>query len=174
MSPIFEYAADLYREMRAEWYVYLEAEYAQAEAGSGGAMLNVQGRRDAIDPFSLLTGPWSRVIRYAAPELIEWFESHGRPSPSQFEREWFTSWLGEMPEPDAVDAAIPAGTAVRLKDYPSMLGWPSLQVGRIDSFEIPGPGLVPLYNIAMESGARIEMVSADSFVVLHERHKADC
>lgn len=97
MSPIFQYAADLYRDMRQEWDLHLEAEYAKAEKGAHGAMLNSLGRREAIDPYSLLIGPWSRVVKYATPELVEWFESHGRPSPAQFEREWFNSWLGEEP-----------------------------------------------------------------------------
>lgn len=101
MSPIFEYARDLYREMRGEWYVYLEAEYAAAERGAHGSMLNVEGRRQGIDAFDLLTAPWPRVLQLASPELVEWFESHGRPSPSQFEREWFQSWLGEEPLPPA-------------------------------------------------------------------------
>lgn len=101
MSPIFQYAADLYRDMRQDWDAYLESEHAKAEEGSHGSMLNSLGRREGIDPYSLLTGPWSRVIRYAAPELVEWFESHGRPSPSQFEREWFIAWLGEEPLPVA-------------------------------------------------------------------------
>ena len=99
MSPIFQYAADLYRDMRQEWDLLLEAEYAKAEEGSHGAMLNSLGRREAIDPYSLLIGPWSRVVKYATPELVEWFEEHGRPSPAQFEREWFNSWLGEEPPP---------------------------------------------------------------------------
>lgn len=107
MSPIFQYAADLYREMRQEFELELEAAYAAAEEGSGGAMLNSLGRREGIDPYSLLTGPWSRVIRYATPELVEWFESVGRPSPAKFEREWFANWVGEVPLPEAVEFVMP-------------------------------------------------------------------
>lgn len=179
MSPIFEYARDLYREMRGEWYVYLEAEYAAAERGANGSMLNVEGRRQGIDAFDLLTAPWSRVLEHASPELVEWFESHGRPSPSRFEREWFTSWLGEEHEPPAMDAAIPLGTAVRFKKY-DMIGWPSLERARIVGHEHPGAGLATLYNLRTDSGATIEMASSDSFTVIYEsapaefEHKADC
>lgn len=100
-SPIFQYAADLHREMRQEFELILEAAYAAAEEGAHGSMLNVLGRREGIDPYSLLTGPWSRVAKYASRELEDWFEQKGRPSVSQFEREWFANWQGEIPEPDA-------------------------------------------------------------------------
>ncbi|GAB6938343.1 hypothetical protein ACQP60_04280 [Isoptericola variabilis] len=90
-SAIFAHAAAQWSEMRAEFDVVLEAAYAKAEEGSHGKVLNARGRREGIDPFSLLTGPWSRVAAYAAPELIEHFETVGRPSLAQFEREWLAA-----------------------------------------------------------------------------------
>lgn len=95
MSPIFAYAAELYREMREEFELHIEAAHASAEAGTRGAMLNKHGRAEGIDAYSLMTGPWSRVERYGSAELIEWCELHGRPSVARFEREWFASWQGE-------------------------------------------------------------------------------
>lgn len=102
MSPIFAYAADQYRQMRREFDDVLEAAYVAAEQGAHGSMLNSAGRSAPIDPYSLLTGPWSRVLKYASPELIEWFEEVGRPSVTEFEREWFANWLEEEPLQDAV------------------------------------------------------------------------
>jgi hypothetical protein len=101
MSPIFTYAAELYREMREEFELTVEAAHAAAEEGTRGAMLNKHGRAEGIDAYSLMTGPWSRVERYGSPELIEWCELHGRPSVARFEREWFTSWQGAEPLPEA-------------------------------------------------------------------------
>lgn len=101
MSPIFTYAAELYREMREEFELSVEAAHAAAEEGTHGSMLNKHGRAEGIDAYSLMTGPWSRVERYGSPELIEWCESNGRPSVARFEREWFASWQGETPLPDA-------------------------------------------------------------------------
>lgn len=100
MSPIFTYAAELYATMRADFELTVEAAYQAAEKQTGGAVLNRQGRAEGIDPYSLMTGPWSRVVKYGAPELVQWAEDFGRPSVTQFEREWFAAWLGE-PLPEA-------------------------------------------------------------------------
>lgn len=98
-SPIFAHAADLYREMRREFDVVLEAAYAAAEEGTGGSLLNAAGRAAPVDAYSLLMGPWSRVLKYGSPELIEWFQVHGRPSVAEFEREWFHARHAPEPEP---------------------------------------------------------------------------
>jgi hypothetical protein len=63
-----EYRDEVYRQWRA------------AEAATNGYMLNRTGLREGIDERSLFAGPESRVRKYASPELIEWFESHPRPT----------------------------------------------------------------------------------------------
>ena len=63
-----EYQDEVYRQWRA------------AEAATNGYMLNRAGQRVGIDERSLFAGPESRVRKYASPELIEWFESHPRPT----------------------------------------------------------------------------------------------
>jgi hypothetical protein len=63
-----EYRDEVYRQWRA------------AEAATNGYMLNRAGLREGIDERSLFAGPESRVRKYASPELIEWFESHPRPT----------------------------------------------------------------------------------------------
>lgn len=88
MSAIFRNAAYQYREMRQEFELVLEAAYAKAEEGTGGAMLNARGRAEGVTAYSLLMGQWRRVELYGSPELIEHFQKHGRPSVSDFESEW--------------------------------------------------------------------------------------
>lgn len=63
-----EYRDEVYRQWRA------------AEAATNGYMLNRAGQRSGIDERSLFVGPESRVRKYASPELIEWFQSHPRPT----------------------------------------------------------------------------------------------
>lgn len=70
-----EYRDEVYRQWLA------------AEAATNGYMLNPAGRRSGIDERSLFVGPESRVRKYASPELIDWFESHPRPTRAS----WFGS-----------------------------------------------------------------------------------
>lgn len=91
MSVIFDHAAALWHDMRSEFDLVLEAAYARAEDGTHGKLLNRRGRAAGIDPYSLLTGPWSRVAAYGSDELLEHFRAVGRPSLDRFEREWLAS-----------------------------------------------------------------------------------
>ena len=76
---------DAEQEYRAEVY----RQWLAAEAATNGYMLNRAGQRGGIDEHSLFVGPESRVRKYASPELIEWFESHPRPTR--------VSWFGSAP-----------------------------------------------------------------------------
>ncbi len=72
-----EYRDEVHRQWRA------------AEAATNGFMLNRAGQRRGIDERSLFTGPESRVLKYASAELIDWFQSHPRPTR--------VSWFGSAP-----------------------------------------------------------------------------
>jgi hypothetical protein len=63
-----EYRDEVYRQWLA------------AEAATKGYLLSRAGQRRGIDERSLFTGPESRVLKYASAELIEWFQSHPRPT----------------------------------------------------------------------------------------------
>jgi hypothetical protein len=67
---------DAEQEYRDEVYRH----WLAAEAATNGFMLKRDGRYRGIDERSLFVGPESRVRKYASPELIEWFESHPRPT----------------------------------------------------------------------------------------------
>jgi hypothetical protein len=70
-----EYQDEVYRQ------------WLHAENATKGVMLNKAGLKAGIDERSLFTGPEVRVRKYASPELIEWFESHPRPTRAS----WFGS-----------------------------------------------------------------------------------
>lgn len=74
------------RRQRAEqeWRDEVYRQWLHAEAATKGVMLNRAGERKGIDERTLFTGPEARVSRYASPELIEWFESHPRPTRASF------------------------------------------------------------------------------------------
>lgn len=54
--------------------------FVQAEEATNGHMLNPAGRRAGIDPRSLFVGTEARARKYASPELLEWWDEHGRPT----------------------------------------------------------------------------------------------
>lgn len=62
------------RRMYAET-VYLQ--WLQAETATNGNLLNRAGRAKGIDPATLWSGPAARARKYAAPELLEWWERNG-------------------------------------------------------------------------------------------------
>lgn len=79
-----ERARDRQRRREDEWRDEVYRQWLQAEAATNGYMLNKAGRRAGINERSLFTGPESRVAKYASPELIEFFESHPRPTRASF------------------------------------------------------------------------------------------
>jgi hypothetical protein len=68
-------------------------QWLAAEAATNGFMLSQAGRYQGIDERSLFAGPESRVRKYASAELIEWFESHPRPTRVS----WFGSASARRP-----------------------------------------------------------------------------
>ena len=79
-----ERARDRRRWLNAEHRDEIYRQWLQAEAATRGVMLNKAAQRAGIDERSLFTGPESRVVKYASPELFEWFEEHGRPTRAAF------------------------------------------------------------------------------------------
>ncbi len=73
-----------YRTRASEHRDEVYRQFLMAEAQTNGYMLNKAGKRADIDPMSLLTGPESRVRKYASEELIRYFEQHGRPTRVSF------------------------------------------------------------------------------------------
>jgi len=85
------------RETReSEYRDEVYRQWLEAESATNGYMLNKAGKRAGIDERSLFTGPESRVIKYASPELRDWFAVHGRPTR--------VSWFGNATQRRAYHA----------------------------------------------------------------------
>ena len=113
-SPIFEHAAAEWSLMRAEFELVVQAAYEAAEVATNARFLNRRGLAAGIDSYSLMTGPYARVQAFASPELIEHFETVGRPSLERFEREWLaarTECRTEWPDDDGAESSQSQWTA---------------------------------------------------------------
>lgn len=72
------YKGGLREAARAEYEADIRARYRTAEDATRGHMLTREGEAKGLDPEALFTGPESRARRYASPELLEWWDEHGR------------------------------------------------------------------------------------------------
>lgn len=77
-----------WRVMRDEFELYREAMFARAHEDCRGELLNRTGQRAGIDPYSLFIGPEARALRYASPELRDWWTRNPRVTVAEFERAW--------------------------------------------------------------------------------------
>lgn len=77
-------AKDKRERAAEEWRDEVYRSWFHAERETKGVMLNKAGLKAGIDERSLFTGPESRVAKYASPELVEYFESHPRPTRASF------------------------------------------------------------------------------------------
>lgn len=71
---------------------YIYQLYLQAEFAMHGHMLTKEGESKNLSPLALFSGPESRVAKYASPELVEWFELHGRLT----FKDWMDNYLGKF------------------------------------------------------------------------------
>ncbi len=92
MSAVFDRAASLWRELRAEFEVYRESAYVVAETATNGVLLNERGKRNGVDPYSLFIGPEIRARAYASEELIEHWQTHPRLTFARFEAQHAHEW----------------------------------------------------------------------------------
>jgi hypothetical protein len=87
-SVIFARAAEQWQEMKSEWLDHLDYAYLAAEEGTGGVLVNKEGRALHMDGWDLFTGNARRAELYASEELLEWWSTHPRLSMDQFEKQW--------------------------------------------------------------------------------------
>jgi hypothetical protein len=66
--------------------------YIEAEDSMQGHMLSKEGEGKNVSPLKLFTGSESTAMKYASPELIDYWELNGRPS---FD-EWLKDFMGRF------------------------------------------------------------------------------
>lgn len=69
---------------RAVFVEHAEASYWAAEDATKGYLRNAAGDRAGVDPRSLFTGPEARARKYASPELLDYWQEHGRMTLEDF------------------------------------------------------------------------------------------
>jgi hypothetical protein len=65
----------------------VEQSYTDAEEATRGNMVNKKGQARGISPRLLITGREAEFRRYASPELLEYYETHHRPTAAMFRGE---------------------------------------------------------------------------------------
>lgn len=88
MSPIFEQAAAMWRQMRDDYGVYLEAHIAAAVEATNGCLFSKRALSDGITETQLFSAPRATAQRWASPELLDFWASSPRVTLAEFEQAW--------------------------------------------------------------------------------------
>lgn len=88
MGLIFTLAADLTREMKIEYEVFIESAIVAAETACNGYTVTRAGQREGMTTDRLFLGNEAHAYKWATPELIEHWGKVPRPSLSSFEARW--------------------------------------------------------------------------------------
>lgn len=96
-SAIFTRAAQQWARMRSDYDDHILTEYNKALEGTGGVLVNKEGRALGIDGLDLFFGSELRARKYASEELLGYWEQVGRPTLARFEESWLLiETLGEL------------------------------------------------------------------------------
>lgn len=96
MSLVFALAADLHREIQAAYRTRIENDFRAADDACHGYLLNKMGKTLALDAFSLFAGSEVRAYKYASPELVAHWATHGRLSRPAFEAQYLAARGNEL------------------------------------------------------------------------------
>lgn len=72
------------QQARADYETMREVWFLQAEYECNGQLVSARYRDQRIDPRSLWTGPATRAMKYASPELASWWARNGRTTWTAF------------------------------------------------------------------------------------------
>jgi hypothetical protein len=86
-SVIFAHASRTWRALRAEFETVRESAFREASNACNGVLLNVRGKKQGVDPYTLFIGNEVRAHAYASEELVEWWRKHPRLTWTAFERQ---------------------------------------------------------------------------------------
>jgi hypothetical protein len=103
-------ATSVRRSVRAargtDYRAYLDSRYNAAEAATRGNLVSAQGRRLGISGNQFFTGQ-PRSMRYASPELKDWFRANGSNLTASRYRSQATS---QAPRASSAKAARSSGS----------------------------------------------------------------
>lgn len=71
-------------EVQLEWSYYLDEQMVKAEAATRGKLLTAKGEKRGMSARELIGGDPMQAVRYASPELLEYWETNRRMSWSEF------------------------------------------------------------------------------------------
>lgn len=77
-------AGDRRAEQRGDRELTVESEFVRAEEVTRGNLLNKKGVAAGINPRRLFTGREAEARRYASDELLEYWQTHHRPTAASF------------------------------------------------------------------------------------------
>lgn len=95
MSGIVSEAISTWRECRAAFEDYRAAEYEKAAAACRDRLVNREGRRRGVDAYSLFMGNRAHAYAWASEELVDYWETHTRPTYQEFEFQWWATRKAE-------------------------------------------------------------------------------
>lgn len=73
--------------IREEWFLGAHAQYLAAEAQTRGNLLSREGIAAGIDPWSLWSGSYQVIAKYASEELRNFWDDNQRITVAQYQRQ---------------------------------------------------------------------------------------
>lgn len=95
-SAIFAHAASMWAQMHEDFLLALQAHMDAADEAARGELFSAEGRRAGVSVARLFACNQAAAARYASPELVEFWQSHPRPTLAEFEAAWFASTFASV------------------------------------------------------------------------------
>lgn len=88
MGLLFQFAAELTREMKIDYEAAIEAEITAAEEACNGFTVTRAGQREGITTDTVFRGAEATAYKWATPELVNYWISTPRLTLAAFEARW--------------------------------------------------------------------------------------
>lgn len=93
-SPIYNFAAELDRQCREEYELYLESWMTAAENRTNGHLVNVRGQERSVHARQLITGTGHHMnaIAYGTEEFHDFLRNWPVKTYTRFEADWLSAY----------------------------------------------------------------------------------